>query len=108
MFNMIRRTSRGMQTTALILAIAAPAAAQTAPGSGTPQNPIVVEQVHDGFAFAPDVKVTDINHQTGVLVGAYGGWMIDNKLLLGGGGYGLTNGSGHTGLGYGGGGGWCG
>lgn len=102
MANTIRWISRGTQMTAVVLALAAPAAAQTPPSSGTPLNPIVVEQVHDGFAFAPDVKVTDINHQTGLLVGGYGGWMIDNKLLLGGGGYGLTNGSGHTGLGYGG------
>jgi hypothetical protein len=102
MSKMTRRISRGVRTAAMFLAMAAPAAAQTPPSSGTPQNPIVVEQVHDGFAFAPDVKVTDINHQTGVLVGGYGGWVIDNKLLLGGGGYGLTNGSGHTGLGYGG------
>jgi hypothetical protein len=81
-----------------------PAAAQTtdAPPSSSSQGPIVVEQVRDGFAFAPDVRVTDVNHQTGILAGGYGGWLIDNTLLLGGGGYGLTNGSNKTGLGYGG------
>jgi len=64
------------------------------------QGPIVIEQVRDGFAIAPDIKVTDVNHQTGILAGAYGGWVIDNTLLIGGGGYGLTNTN--SGMGYGG------
>ena len=87
---------------------ATPVAAQGGAGtaasaaSQASQGPIVIEQVRDGFAIAPDIKVTDINHQTGVLAGAYGGWVIDNTLLIGAGGYGLTNGNGNTGLGYGG------
>jgi hypothetical protein len=78
-----------------------PAAAQSsAQPSAASQGPIVVEEVRDGFAIAPDIRVTDVNHQTGVLVGAYGGWVIDNTLLIGGGGYGLTNTN--AGMGYGG------
>ena len=94
----------GAQTALALLVLAGPAAAQAAgeAASSSSQGPIVVERVHDGFAFAPDVRMTDVNHQTGVLVGGYGGWVIDNRLLLGGGGYGLVNGSGNTGLGYGG------
>jgi hypothetical protein len=84
-----------------VLAIAStPAAAQNSAPSSPSQGPIVVDEVRDGFAIAPDIRVTDINHQTGVLVGAYGGWVIDNTLLIGGGGYGLTNTN--TGMGYGG------
>jgi len=99
---MTRRIWLGVQSALAIVVLASPAAAQAAggPPSSSSQGPIVVEQVRDGFAFAPDVRVTDVNHQTGILAGGYGGWMIDNTLLLGGGGYGLTNGSGKTGLGY--------
>jgi hypothetical protein len=66
---------------------------------------MTVERVRDGFAIAPDFKVTRFNNTTGYLAGAYGGWVIDNTLLIGAGGYGLTNGSGgssRSGMGYGG------
>jgi hypothetical protein len=101
---MTRRIWLGVQSGLAIVVLSTPAAAQATgePSSSSSQAPIVVEQVRDGFAFAPDVRVTDVNHQTGILAGGYGGWMIDNTLLLGGGGYGLTNGSNKTGLGYGG------
>jgi hypothetical protein len=63
---------------------------------------MTVERVRDGFAIAPDFKITTFNNTTGYLAGAYGGWVIDNTLLIGAGGYGLTNGSGRSGMGYGG------
>ena len=55
------------------------------------QGPMVVERVHNGFAGAPDFKVTTLDRSTGRLVGGYGGWLIDNTLLIGAGGYWLTN-----------------
>jgi hypothetical protein len=73
-----------------------------APAPAADQGPMTVERVRDGFAIAPDFKVTTFNNTTGYLAGAYGGWVIDNTLLIGAGGYGLTNGSGRSGMGYGG------
>jgi hypothetical protein len=49
----------------------------------------------------PELKLTELDGRTGTLAGASGGWMIDNKLLIGGGGYWLTN-LGDRRLGYGG------
>jgi len=76
----------------------AQAQAQT-PASG--QGPMIVERVSDGPAIMPEVKITELDKTTGVLVGASGGWMMDNRFLIGGGGYWLVNGDGRS-LGYGG------
>lgn len=43
-----------------------------------------------GFG-GPRVKFTSVKGNLGVLVGAYGGWLINHQFLLGGGGYGLAN-----------------
>lgn len=48
------------------------------------------EVTHGGFG-GPVIKLTEINGQTGVLVGGRGGWIINNTLVIGGGGYGLAN-----------------
>jgi hypothetical protein len=66
------------------------------------QGPMVIERVHDGFAIAPDFRFGKVNGSAARLAGAYGGWMIDNTLLIGAGGYGLTNGSSNFQMGYGG------
>lgn len=47
---------------------------------------------HGGFG-APVVKFTEIDNRFGVLVGGRGGWIINDSFVLGGGGYGLVNGS---------------
>jgi hypothetical protein len=80
-------------------AVAATAEAQQ-PAQG--QGPMVIERVHDGFAIAPDFRFGKLNGSAARLAGAYGGWMIDNTLLIGAGGYGLTNGSSNFQMGYGG------
>ncbi|GMR22020.1 MAG: hypothetical protein BMS9Abin37_0344 [Acidobacteriota bacterium] len=59
--------------------------------------------VESGFLVAPDFKFTDVNGNFANLAGAYGGWVIDKKFLIGGGVYTLTNGSGPDGMTYGGG-----
>lgn len=41
----------------------------------------------DGFVFAPDVRVTEVNHQTSTLVGAYGGYVFGGQVLIGAGAY---------------------
>jgi hypothetical protein len=83
--------------------LGAAAFAQDAPPRpASSQGPMTVERIRNGFAIAPDVKVTDISSRTGVLMGGYGGWMVDNTLLLGAGGYGLVNDARVHGMGYGG------
>ena len=59
--------------------------------------------VESGFLVAPDFKFTDVNGDFANLAGAYGGWVIDKKFLIGGGVYTLTNGSGANDMTYGGG-----
>jgi hypothetical protein len=74
----------------LITLLAAPAAfAQNAPAPTT--GPLVLEQIHDGWVVAPDVKVTSVDNRTGELAGAYGGRVFDGTLLIGGAGYWLAN-----------------
>lgn len=47
---------------------------------------------HGGFG-APVVKFTEIDSRFGVLVGGRGGWVINGSVVIGGGGYGLVNGT---------------
>ena len=45
---------------------------------------------HGGFG-GPLLKVSQIAGETGLLVGGYGGWLIDHRLMIGAGGYGLVS-----------------
>lgn len=75
--------------TAVTLGVPLPALAQAAraPQPGT----MIVERIEQGFAFAPDVRITEVNGQTATLIGGYGGWMTDRTWLVGAGGYWLAN-----------------
>ena len=74
-----------------------------APPSLAPPGGIVrVTASRDGFVFAPDFRVTEINHETSGLVGAYGGYVFDGRLLVGAGGYWQTNSTNGAHLTYGG------
>lgn len=44
---------------------------------------------HGGYG-APELKVGPVNGETGLLLGGRGGWIINHRLVIGGGGYGLT------------------
>jgi hypothetical protein len=70
----------------------------------TGQDPetLIQGQIDHGFVLAPDFKFTEINGDFANFAGAYGGWLINKKLLLGGGGYMLTNGADETEMTYGG------
>jgi hypothetical protein len=48
------------------------------------------EMENGGFG-ALNLKITSVKKQTGVFVGGYGGWLINHRLLIGVGGYGLVN-----------------
>ena len=58
------------------------------PPASAPTSGIVQTTTsEDGFVIAPDFRVTRINHHTGRLVGAYGGYVFAKQLLIGAGGY---------------------
>ena len=68
------------------------AAAQTGAGAAPAnQGPMTVERVHGGFLAAPDFKVTELDKRTSELVGGYAGWLTDQTVFIGGGGYWLAN-----------------
>ena len=74
------------------------ATAQTTPGQG----PMIVERVHSGFLVAPDFKITEVDGKTSELAGGYAGWLTDDKIFIGGGGYWLANQSRDREMAYGG------
>jgi hypothetical protein len=55
------------------------------------QKTLVGDDVTLSGAGGPVVKLTYLNNTFGVLMGGYGGGLIDNTFLLGAGGYGLIN-----------------
>lgn len=79
------------------------AAAQGDAPSSVPSNqgPMIVERVKSGFLVAPDFKVTEVDHHTSGLAGAYAGWLWDQTFFVGG-GYWLANGSRDREMAYGG------
>jgi len=79
------------------------AAAQAAPpATPSSQGPMIIERVHSGFLFAPDVKITEVDHKTSELVGGYAGWVADEAFFFGGGGYWLANNASGRRMAYGG------
>ncbi len=77
----------------LVLGAGAAWAADQAPASGQGQagGPLVLQPSGDGPVVTPDVKFVKLGSEYGTMVGAYGGWLVDNKLLLGAGGYWLAD-----------------
>src|SRR5580765_7177053 len=76
-----------------------PPAASAAPAD---QGPMIVERIHSGFLAAPDFKVTEVDKETSGLVGGYAGWVSDETIFVGGGGYWMVNDSHDREMGYGG------
>ena len=85
-----------------IAPLTAPAQGGPPPSSQGTQGPMIVERVTSGFLVAPDFKVTEVDRRTSELAGAYAGWVTDNTLLVGGGGYWLANQSRDREMAYGG------
>ena len=82
---------RALLLSVVALLAASAAHAQNPPTAAPSTGPLILERIHDAWVIAPDFKVTDVDGRTGELAGAYGGRLIDNTLLLGGGAYWLTN-----------------
>lgn len=69
------------------------AASAVAPQVSSAQGPgpLRIEPIHSGPVVAPEVRFTEVDGDTGTLVGGYGGWLHDEAFLIGGGGYWLVN-----------------
>jgi hypothetical protein len=91
----------------VVVVLASSVASAQSPASGggqtaPQQGPLVLEKVQSGAVAAPDIKATDIDGHVGTLIGGYAGWLTDETLLIGGGGYWLANGRDETKMAYGG------
>ena len=84
---------RAVAACALVMLLAINAAAQS--DEGTPaasqppatQGPMIVERLHSGVLFAPEVKATQFDKKVSGLVGGSIGWVADETFFVGGGGY---------------------
>jgi len=56
-----------------------------------PPGPMTIVPVHDAFVFTPEVRFGTINHRSATLVGGTAGLLMDNRVLIGAGGYWLAN-----------------
>jgi hypothetical protein len=63
------------------------AAPPATPQAAVPSRIVQVPSAEDGFAFAPDFRITELNHQTTQFLGAYGGVVFAGQVLFGAGGY---------------------
>ncbi|HEY2907536.1 MAG TPA: hypothetical protein VGJ29_16660, partial [Vicinamibacterales bacterium] len=90
------RTAIVCAAAAAVLVMPSPVRAQQT------QGPMTVERQHDGFVIAPDVEVGKLGSVTATMAGVYGGWLIDNTVLIGAGGYFQTNRSNARKMDYGG------
>ena len=63
---------------------------------------LVQNQLESNVLVAPDFKLTDLGGDLTGLAGVYGGWLINQQLLIGGGGYFQTNEGDVSGMKYGG------
>jgi len=70
--------------------------------SAQPTQTLVQNQLESNVLIAPDFKLTDLGGDLTGLAGVYGGWLINQQLLIGGGGYFQTNDGDVSGMKYGG------
>lgn len=73
------------------LGVGTASAQQTSVGADQAKRPLIVERIRNGFVIAPDVKVTEVDNRFATLAGGYAGWVNDDTLMIGGGGYWLAN-----------------
>lgn len=52
---------------------------------------LITERTSIGLFGGPVIKFSEVNNEFAVLVGGYGGFIINHAFMIGGGGYGLTN-----------------
>jgi hypothetical protein len=67
-----------------------------------PKMEVLVEGIENGYFVAAENKFSVVDDQFANFFGAYGGWLINHRFLLGAGGYGMTNRVYEMQMGYGG------
>jgi hypothetical protein len=79
----------------LLLLASAPALAQAAAPPESPAEPepevLIKKGVRHGGWGGPVLHVSTVRDRAAILVGGRGGWLIDGRFTIGGGGFGLTN-----------------
>jgi hypothetical protein len=68
----------------------------------SPEGSVVVEKMESGFVLTPEFRITEVDDESGSLAGIQAGWLTDDRLLIGGTGYWLANGSAGRKMAYGG------
>jgi hypothetical protein len=86
----------------LLLPLGMPLAAHAQQTAAPPAKTLQIERVKAGVVIAPDVRFGKVNDRDARFAGAYGGWMTDQTLLIGLGGYWLANNSRDFEMAYGG------
>lgn len=87
---MVRHFTTAAAVTVMLSFATAVVAQQPAPPAAV-QQPLVVERIHNGWLFAPDVRAADLDTETGALAGGYVGRIHDNTWVFGAGAYVLAN-----------------
>ena len=80
-----------------VVAAAGPAAAQP---QNQPLSGLTFEEIDNGWTISPDVRLTEVDGELSSVAGVYGGWLMDNRLLIGAGAYWLVDGPNDTDLRY--------
>jgi PEGA domain-containing protein len=75
------------------LGSAEPAAGPVAAAAASSSPLVEVPSAEDGFAIAPDFRISEVNHQTTQFAGFYGGAVFAGQLLVGAGAYWQVNSS---------------
>jgi hypothetical protein len=74
----------------------------TSPVLGQTTQTLTQGGIESNFLIAPDYKFTEVDGDFAGLAGFYGGWLIDQKFLIGGAAYFQTNGGNDSDMKYGG------
>ena len=90
-----------VHTLGMFLMVGAPLLGQDR-APGPPTQTLVQGELESDILVAPDFKMTDLSGDLTGLAGLYGGWLINQKLLIGGGGYFQMNEGGVSDMRYGG------
>jgi hypothetical protein len=86
----------------MILLMTTPVLGESAAAESQPTQTLTQGNIDSNILIAPDYKFTEIDGDFGGLAGFYGGWLINQRFLIGGGAYFQTNGGGTSDMKYGG------
>ena len=80
---MSRHSFIGCAFAGLVLVVCGATAAIAQEGAPPAAGPLMLEPMGSAFVLAPEVKVTKVGGDVGTLAGVSGGWIKDERLLIG-------------------------